>query len=209
MVLSSDASKLIQFLRTDFQHMGSNLNTTKELCTFLYKFMNNSEQRKGKYLLSPQCLTTGDLENLLLGSWCSGDSDVIQGFQFGHQTLNISACFVFFPSDIFWNNTWARHVDAVSATTLYYYLFVLHVIVRLWAVLRKTVEGDWCFERLPEQLVIKHLILLGSNHLPLYYIDPKFVNWRAPWKNGVSDDFENSLLSCVLSASVSFQTFAK
>ena len=34
-------------------------------------------------------------------------------------------------------------------------------------------------------------------------------NWRAPWKNGLSDDFEKSLLSCVLSASVSFQTFAK
>ena len=33
--------------------------------------------------------------------YCSGDSGVIQGFQFGHQTLNISACFGFFPSDIF------------------------------------------------------------------------------------------------------------
>ena len=34
-------------------------------------------------------------------------------------------------------------------------------------------------------------------------------NRRAPWKNGLSDYYEKSLLSCVLSASVSVQTFAK
>ena len=39
---------------------------------------------------------------------------------------------------------------------------------------------------------------------PLY-----ISNWRALWKNSLSDDFEKCLLSCVFSASVSFQTFAK